>query len=253
MPALQYPRSDLARTLVLEQALKTAQLDADSGRNYVNVPWVTNATTFVLDFGAKTRRLAELLSLRGREVAEKDAALAELEMFVRHFWNVLEMRIVRLKLPASLFQLYNLPQSGANPTETRAIFWIETGRELVKADGLAVEQGYTAMSNPSAAELQVVVAQAEKEFGDVPMADREIDLLQQQLADLRPQADKLIRALNAQLEAALYDLSDESLRRVKRSYGFEFYTRPGEAVESPDDVIDPGPGPTPPTPPPPGP
>jgi hypothetical protein len=27
--------------------------------------------------------------------------------------------------------------------------------------------------------------------------------------------------------AALYELSDEDLRRVKRSYGFESYTRPG--------------------------
>ena len=75
----------------------------------------------------------------------------------------------------------------------------------------------------------------------MPMADRDIDLLQQELADLRPQADKLIKALNAQLEAALYELPDEGLRRVKRSYGFEFYTRPGEPTESLEDVIDPTP------------
>jgi len=30
---------------------------------------------------------------------------------------------------------------------------------------------------------------------------------------------------------------------VKRSYGFEFYTRPGEPVESTEDVIDPMPMP----------
>jgi hypothetical protein len=155
------------------------------------------------------------------------------------------MRIERLKLPASLFQLYNLPQSGENPKDSHAMFWIETGRELVKADALAVTQGYTAMANPAAAELQVVVTKAEKEFGDVPMADRDIGLLQQQLADLRPQADKLIKALNAQLEAALYELSDEALRRVKRSYGFEFYTRPGEPVESTEDVVESTPSETP--------
>ena len=94
------------------------------------------------------------------------------------------------------------------------------------------------MSNPSAAELQVVVASAEKELGDVPLADREIEVLQLELAALRPQADKLIKALNAQLEASLYELPDEGLRRVKRSYGFEFYTRPGEPVESTEDTAE---------------
>jgi hypothetical protein len=62
--------------------------------------------------------------------------------------------------------------------------------------------------------------------------------LQQELAALRPQADKLIKALNAQLEAALYELPDEALRRVKRSYGFQFYTRPGESPESPEDAAE---------------
>ncbi len=52
-------------------------------------------------------------------------------------------------------------------------------------------------------------------------------------------ADKLIRSLNAQLEAALYELTDEGVRRVKRSYGFEYYTRPGEAPESSDDTSTP--------------
>ena len=243
MPTLQMPRTDVARSLVLEQAIQMAKQDTAAGRLYVSAAWQTSAATFVADFGAKARQLAEVMSLRGREVAEKDAALANLETHVRHFWAVLEMRIDRLKLPASLFQLYNLPQSGQNPRDARAIFWIETGRELVRADALAVQQGYTAMSNPSAAELQAVVASAEKEYADVPLADREIEVLQLELATLRPQADKLIKALNAQLEAALYELPDEGLRRVKRSYGFEFYTRPDEPVESTEDVVDPTPMP----------
>jgi hypothetical protein len=32
------------------------------------------------------------------------------------------------------------------------------------------------------------------------------------------------------------DLPDEKLRRAMRSYGFEFYTRPGEPVESMRDT-----------------
>jgi hypothetical protein len=238
MPALQLPRTDVDRALLLEQALTMAKQDTTANRPYVSAAWQTSATAFATNFGTKARQLSELLSVRGREVAEKDAALDTLETYVRDFWAVLERRIDRLGLPASLFQLYNLPQNGQTPKDSRAIFWIETGRELVKADALAVLQGYTAMSNPSAAELDAVVASAEKEFADVPVADREIELLQLELTTLRPQADKLIKALNAQLEASLYELSDEALRRVKRSYGFEFYTRPGEPVESPEDVVE---------------
>ncbi len=51
--------------------------------------------------------------------------------------------------------------------------------------------------------------------------------MQSELDELRPRAIKLIRALHAQLDASLYDLSSEGIRRVKGTYGFEYYTSPG--------------------------
>ena len=237
MPTLAMPRTDLDRTLVLEAAVKVGIQDTAAGRTYIAPAWLKKTDIFVADFGPKVRRLAELKANRGREVLEKDAALETLQLYARHFCNVLEMRIIRLKQPDSLFTLYNLPRSGESPNISQAKYWLELARGLIAADATAVGQGFPPMVNPSAAELQTLLESAQKEYDEVPMADRAIDDLQTELDTLRPQADKLIKALNAQLEAALYELPDEGIRRVTRTYGFDFYTRPGEAVETPDDTV----------------
>ena len=231
MPQLQYPQSDLKRVLLLEQAIATATQDHAEKRDYASTRWLGDAQTFVADFGAKVRELGKLKGVRGQEVIEKDEAIAEIQRYVRDFWGVLRRRIARLKQPASLFQIYNLPQSGENPSESAAAIWIERGAGLIAADATAVEMGYPAMLNPSAPELQVVLDKAKAEFADVPMADRKVDVMQHELDELRPRALKLIRALSAQLDASLYDLSNESVRRVKGTYGFEYYTPPDERGE----------------------
>ncbi len=230
MPQLVQPRSDIKRVLLLEQAIKMAIQDRDAGRDYVSARWLNDAQEFVADFGPKVRKLAELESIRGQEVIEKNEAVVKLTRHVRDFWEGLRRRVVRMEQPSSLFQLYNLPQSGLNPTESNAAVWIERGAGLIAADAKSVEMGYPAMLNPSVAELQVVLDAARSEADDVPVADREVAAMQRELDELRPRAIKLIRALNAQLDASLYDLSSEGIRRVKGTYGFEYYTSPEQGA-----------------------
>ena len=44
MPNLQYPRTDIARVLLLEAALRTAQQDEAASRTYVNAGWIMAVT-----------------------------------------------------------------------------------------------------------------------------------------------------------------------------------------------------------------
>ena len=227
MIQIQYPRSDIKRLLLLEQAIATATQDQAAGRDYVSARWVSEAQALVPDFGAKVRSMSALKGHRGQDIIEKNETMAELVRYVRDFWSGLKRRIIRLKQPNSLFLLYNLPQTGRNPTENNtSLVWLERGAGLIAADAKAVERGYPPMSNPSAAELQVVLDRARAEFGDVAMAHREVDVAQHEVNQLRPRADRLIRLLSAQLNASLYELPAEGIRHVKGTYGFEFYTLP---------------------------
>lgn len=232
MPQLQYPKTNSARLLLLERVVKTGNEDLAAGRAYVPENFINEAQRYAEQLRPKVEKLAELRSQRGMEVEEKNTAMESLERYVCDFWEVLKRRIVREGQPLSLLDLYGLSRSGDNPKGGTAAEWIERATQLVVGDAKAMEAGYELMSNPSAAQMQEKRDAAQSELDDIDMADRELDLLQNELGQIATHTDNLIRAIRAQLNAALYNLPYDDIRRIKRTYGFTYYTEPEEQEEA---------------------
>lgn len=90
------------------------------------------------------------------------------------------------------------------------------------------------MVNPSAAQLQAVLAATMTKAEDVAMADRAYDEAQEAVAALRPQADELIEEVMAELRFNLRKKEPPSQRRIMRTCGARFRYLEGEPVD-PDD------------------
>lgn len=91
------------------------------------------------------------------------------------------------------------------------------------------------MVNPSAAQLQAVLAATMSEAEDVAMADRAYDEAQEAVVALRPQADKLIEDVMAELRFNLRKKDPPSQRRIMRTYGARFRYLEGEPVDLDDE------------------
>jgi hypothetical protein len=113
--------------------------------------------------------------------------------------------------------------------------WLTLAAQVVKGDEVAVAAGYPATANPSAAEIEAILAAARSESDDVAVADRAYDEAQEEAAALRPQADDLIVEVVAELRFNLRKKDAPSQRRIMRTYGARYRYLAGEPHDAGDE------------------
>lgn len=234
MPFYRPPGSDFDRLAFMRRAVGRAAQPREGGTTHLSAETVAALTETLTRFQTTYDNLSTQLGARTREVQEKGAALAELEVYVRDFAEGLRRRVRRQRLSAQVFNLYGLPQDGSLPKGTTADDWIGWGLALVEGETKALAAGYAAMSNPSAAELRERLVVAQEEATQVGHADDVFDQAQLAVAALRPAVDALIEEIVEEVRFATRRQDAPSQRRVLRTYGARFGYLPDEPRD-PDD------------------
>ncbi len=231
MPVLVKAGKDEDRLATLSQTQTSHKVDFEKGSPLVSDETAAEIETVVTPFREAMGSVDTLKSHRSREIAEKNIALASVNLYVRHFWSSLKNRVIRENLPVSLLTLYGLPQSGLLPTTAATPAIIETARKLIAADAEAVTAGNTPMSNPSAIDLERVVVEAQKELNDTATVDDTLNSKEDELAQLRNRADILIDDVVAELKFNLRRLPEPDQRRIMRGYGLVFKGTKGQIAQ----------------------
>ncbi len=231
MPKYQAPRSDTQRLTFLNRAVITASQDIAAGNTYVSQHTIDAITAFLPQFEAGMNAISAKLSARTKDIRERTAAMAKVETFTRDLWEVLKRRVARHDEPADVLLFYQLPLDGTVPYPTTQAEWLLLADQVVAGDAAAVALGHPAAVCPSAAELATVLERAQAESGDVAMADRAYDAAQKTVQALRPQADRLIAEVMAELRFNLRGEDASSRRRIMRTYGANFRHSAGKQAE----------------------
>lgn len=222
MIRLRYPQADKDRLMLLQSCAAQIARDVTDARAYIPAALATAIQTHIAVFAPAVTQAMNMRGQRSVEVEEKQTAVSELERYVRDYWNVLERRIVREKLPRGLFVEFDLLLSGDDPVGRSVTQLLKYADNIVNGEASIVAKGYAPMSNPSAAEVAAKRAIVSTESADVIIADTALDEAQHTLEAARAEADKLIRFVVAQLDMALYGSDADDIRRVKERYGFTY-------------------------------
>ncbi len=222
MIRLRYPSADKDRLMLLESCDAQIARDVADTRAYIPAALATAIQAHIAIFAPAVTQAMNRRGQRSVEVGEKQTAVSELERYVRDYWNVLERRIVREKLPHGLFIEFDLLLSGDDPVGRSVTDTLKYADNIVEGEASIVAKGYAPMCNPSAAEVAAKRAIVSTESTDVIVADTALDEAQHALEDARAEADKLIRFVVAQLDMALYGTDADDIRRIKERYGFKF-------------------------------
>lgn len=237
MPQYFAPQSDITRLTFMSRAIKTAEATAlDSGTERIPAPLLAEMTTHYAAYRAAYDAAEAAQSQRKVETAESAAAMSRLQMFVSHLWTSVYNRAQRDNHPVGLLGYYKLNSDGNRPTLMRREEWLEIAASVVAGDAQAVADGYPAAVNPSAAEVQAVLATAVAESNDVPIADAAYDEAQAAVDALRAKADSLIKAVRAAIIYSTYEMDAPSQRRVLRNYGSVYRYLAGEVVDEGDET-----------------
>ena len=234
MATIKKQYSDNGRTHLLQTTEKTAQGD---GENYVSATTVRAITAFLLTWVEKLLQVSKFLSVREKEIREKNVAVGYLDLVMRDVWEVQKRRRKRLDLPAEVLTYYGLPLSGIVPNIGKDKDMLTMAEKMVKGDEEAVLAGFDPIVNPSAAELQTALDAAKKELGEVAPVDRKYDEAEEEVAKLRPEADELIKDVIDELKFNLRKRDGSSQRRIIQSYGVEIsYTNGSGPVDDDEEI-----------------
>jgi hypothetical protein len=235
MATIKKRYSDNGRTHVLQTTVKTAKSDGD---NYVSATTVQDITNFLPNWNLKLEQVSQFLSVREKEVREKNIAMGFLDRIVRDVWEVEKRRVKRLDLPAEVLTYYQLPLNGNVPKTIKRKELLALAANMIQGDKEAVLAGFDPIDNPSAAELQTALDAAEKESAEVAPADRKYDEAEEEVSNLRPEADNLVANVVDELKFNLRKRDRASQRRIIQSYGIEIDYTSGSGPVSDDETID---------------
>ena len=234
------PQGDARRLETLTQLITVAEQDTLAGRVYVSAEVLNAATAIHTQFEAANGVLSDKLSARMQLVADKDAAIAQLERYVRDAWAGIKRRVVRLGLKTAVLVYYGLPESGELPQGVTQRNWLTHAATIIEGDDEAAAAGFERLREPTQAEIQAVYATARAAFDAVPMADREYDIAQEAIATLRPKVDEALADVvrDIRYHAGRAKMEKESERRIMRSYGFSYVSRNPTAEETVDETLE---------------
>ena len=234
------PQGDERRLETVEQVISVAEQDGLAGRVYVSAEVLAAATAVRDQFAPKMNLVSEKLSTRMQRVAEKDESIAQLERFSRDAWEGVKRRVVRQGLPRAILSYYGLSESGEVPGALPQRNWLTKSKTIIEGDDEAFAAGFERLREPNQAEIQVAHNAADAAFKAVPMADREYDIAQEDVAALRGQVDEALAEVvrDIRYHAGRAKKDKESERRIMRSYGFTYITRNPTAEETVVETLD---------------
>lgn len=97
--------------------------------------------------------------------------------------------------------------------------------------------GYAPVQEPSAAELQAVLLEAQRAAGDIQAAEREYIKAQSEVATLRPEVVALIQVVVVSVTFTTFRAKPPHQRRLLRRYGASYRYLPGELPETDEGRI----------------
>ena len=237
MPRYRVPDSDSTRLDFMDKTIAAANAAVVDGKTErVPAALLAQVTAHYAAYCETHETMRIALGKRVNETAEAKAILSELTMYISHMWTAVYHRYLREKQPSSVLAYYGLSSTGSRPSITKQQEALRMADTLISGDGKAVLAGFTAIAQPTVAELQIIRDSARAETDDSPSADSTYDEAQETVATLRPEADRLIKEVRNYVLFSARNLDTPSQRRVLRNYGAQFEYTSGEKIDEGDET-----------------
>lgn len=233
MPFRRLPDSDATRIAAFEALLRQAALVPAAERPYP-VALHAQLETFAPQFRTEAQEAGTALSEQSAATSQATLDFLALQTVVSHYFQVLNLAIARGVIPRDARAHYQLDVSSAALPDliTQADVTLWAGRIATgETARLAADPAAVPMALPSAAEVAAAATAYATSAGEQSTAKGTYDLEQEQVAALRPDADKLIRDLWDHIEFAYREDPGPSKRRKARLWGITYVTRPGETPD----------------------
>ena len=232
MPFRRLPDTDATRTQALTAASQKNATVAPAD-SLISAGTAASLATFLPQWEKETADRSNALAAQTASTAVLDGIGARLRMTVSHFFQVYQLAIARGVFSPSGRASYELSVNEetvpALTTEADLLLWAD---RIVKGEARRLANlAEPAMAMPAASEVENLLLSYQTELASQTTAKDALDGEQQDITNLRPVADRIIRDIWDEVEFALRRLDPPSLRRRAREWGVFYALRPGEPAE----------------------
>ena len=226
------PNSNIGR----QKALSLAKAKQDSlplGSLVLNPTTVTRLNDAVTGYDTALNSVAVAQANLSSNTPVKDTAISNSRMYTSHFIQVFNLGVARGKYPAAHRAFYMLDvSSSAVPdlgTEADVLLW---GQRLIEGDASRITAGGLPMANPDIAEVTTQRTTAGTAFTTQNTLTETLDLKQEIVEQVNPEADSLIKRIWDEVEAYYGEEETESKRQNARLWGVVYVSEGPAALLS---------------------
>ena len=232
MPFRRMPATDNQRTAALSAAKHKLDNTAVQLRP-LSAATITALNQFLPIWNNENTQRAGSLSVQTQATVVHMEKLDTLRVLVSHFIQVFNLAVARGKYSVTQRPILGLDMNAESVPnlgrEADVFLWAQ---KLIAGETIRIaEDENSAMQNPEIAELSAVFTAAQASLAAQSLAKDNLDAEQEDVDDLRPQADALIRDIWDEVEFFHRRESAAGLRANAREWGVFYAQRPGEPEE----------------------
>ncbi len=228
MPYRRLPNTDSSRLKALHSALYMGKEHppfklAFSQKNYQRVQNIIPAFENAITFYRQT------YSTQVKKNPEYTKALKMGRLYISHFIQVMNMGILRGDLKSNMRKYYGLESQGNRipPLNTEADI-IKWGKKMIDGEHERITKGGTPISNPTIAVVKVRYEKLKEVSQFQKSLKKKTSIAHEKIAELRPEADRIITDIWDEVEDSYKDLPDDLRREKAKKYGVVYVFRKNE-------------------------
>lgn len=234
MPYRRFPRGNKERLNALDKLYNKSRTtpDAELAFSLINKGRLEILYPAFQDILADT---SSALVNQGASTKQKTAVTKKIKMYIDHFVKVFNLGIKRGKFRESDRPFYGLDISSKNiPILRKETEILTMAAQIINGENLRTAAGGVPMTNPSAAEIEVLYNEAKTLTAAQSTFKDEYDRKQEETAAKAAEVDELIKDIWEEIYFYFRKDRQSSRRRKAREYGVYYYYNPSEKEEEPE-------------------
>jgi len=239
MPYRRLPNTDVARLKALELADKKGT-ELPPFKLAYSQKHFNRVKLFLPKF--KKAMLQFRLSYSNQVGKNKDyiSDLKKAKIYISHFIQVLNMAIARGELPAAIRIYYGIAENNKRiPTLNAEEDVINWGKQIIEGESQRINKGMSPITNPTIALVKVKYEKFMESYRYQKTLQKTNVRSQNELAELRKEADDIIVNVWNEVEETFKNEPDEKRRSNCEEYGVVYVFRKNELkkIEMNSDMV----------------
>ena len=234
MPYRRLPNTDIKRLKAIRTIISASE-DLPTFKLPFSFKSLQQVKTILPNFEREIILQKEALKHQVERQKEYSQAIKKARLYISHFIQVMNMAITRGDLPSSALKFYGL-KSNKLPSMSNENSLIRVSKKIIEGERERTLNGGNPITNPTIALVNVRFEKFLELNQHQKVIKENYIRASNNVANFRPEIDKLIQAIWNEIEGFFSNLPDDGKREMSSRFGVEYVFRKSELAHDTEEI-----------------